>query len=135
MNGFNSKNYISRTKYSKIKSRQKKRIILLCICAAAVITFVTVLFLLPNTNPRVVEGVWVYDQHTKYEFDGSGSGCMCLENLHYEYAYKITNDKLILDFEDDAVHDCTYSFEMDGNTLTLVGGEGTVGGTYRLKKE
>ena len=30
--------------------------------------------------------------------------------------------------------DATYIYEVDGNTLTLLGKEGTVGGQYKLNK-
>ena len=41
----------------------------------------------------------------------------------------------MLDFEDEAVHDCTYTFTLNENELTIKGEDGTVGGTYRLTKE
>lgn len=80
------------------------------------------------------EGTWKYDEYTQYEFDGNGSGCMCLEDLHYEYTYTVNDNKLKLDFKDDSVHDCTYTFLIENTTLTLSGGEGTVGGTYVLQR-
>lgn len=80
------------------------------------------------------QGIWKYDEYTKYEFDGNGNGngCMYLEDLHYEYTYTVSNNELRLDFVDDSVRDRTYTFSIDRNTLTITGGEGTVGGTYKL---
>jgi hypothetical protein len=90
----------------------------------------------PNSStPDIISGTWVYDQYIKYEFDGQGKGCMCLENIHYEYSYKINDNILSMDFKNEAVHDCSYTFEVDGNNLTFVGGEGTTGGTYLLTKQ
>lgn len=81
-----------------------------------------------------LQGQWVYDEYTQYEFDGNGKGCMCLEDLHYAYTYTVDKNELYLDFEDDSLHDCAYTFTLNENKLVLVGGEGTVGGTYELYK-
>ena len=34
-----------------------------------------------------------------------------------------------------AARDCTYTFSVNDNTLTLTGGEGTIGGTYELHRQ
>ena len=39
-----------------------------------------------------------------------------------------------MDYENESVRDGTYSFSVENNTLTLIGGEGTVGGTYTLTR-
>ncbi|MBQ8255271.1 MAG: hypothetical protein IJY94_07210, partial [Clostridia bacterium] len=36
--------------------------------------------------------------------------------------------------ENESVRDGTYTFTVEDNTLTLIGGEGTVGGTYTLTR-
>lgn len=82
-------------------------------------------------------GVWHYDQYTEYEFDGKGKGCMCLDgNNHFEFSYKTEGNALYLDFILDYVTDCQYSYNIEGEKLTLVGGEGTaeVGKKYELTK-
>lgn len=105
------------------------------VAAVVTVIFIIIFALMTKSNLEIVKGTWVYDQYTKYEFDGNGNGYMCLENLHYKYTYGISDDELTLDFENDAVHDCIYTFEINDNTLTIIGGEGTVGGTYELTKE
>ena len=35
----------------------------------------------------------------------------------------------------EAARDCTYTFSVNDNTLTLTGGEGTIGGTYELHRQ
>ncbi|MFR7697186.1 MAG: DUF5640 domain-containing protein [Roseburia sp.] len=37
-----------------------------------------------------------------------------------------------MDYANESVRDSEYEFTVDGNTLTLIGGEGTVGRTYEL---
>lgn len=85
-------------------------------------------------NAHAKKTVMLYDQYTKYEFNGFGEGCMCLEDTHYEYSYTVDKNTVSIDFKNEAVHDCEYTFEVTDNTLTLVGGERTTGGTYKLDK-
>lgn len=80
------------------------------------------------------QGEWVYDEYTKYEFDGAGNGCMRLEDLHYPYTYTVDDNELKIDFEDDSVRDCSYTFQINDGTMIITGGEGTIGGTYKLYK-
>lgn len=39
-----------------------------------------------------------------------------------------------IDFVNESAHDATYEFSVKGDTLILIGGEGTIGGTYELTK-
>ena len=79
-------------------------------------------------------GVWQYNEYTKYEFSEDGTGCLCADDVHYEYTYKLSGKKVTIDFEKDIVRDCDYTYSVENNELTLVGGKGTDGGTYKLKK-
>ena len=107
----------------------------------AIIATVSIIFLKPSDTKNdpatadVLIGAWVYDQYTKYEFDGYGKGCMCLEDTHYKYFYEISGNTLSMDFENEEVHDCFYTFTVRDGQLTIIGGEGTSGGTYKLNKE
>lgn len=82
----------------------------------------------------VLAGKWNVDCTTFYEFDGDGKGALILPSKTYDFAYKIDNDQIHIDYENESVHDGSYTFKIDGNKLTLVGGEGTIGGTYELTK-
>lgn len=121
--------------------RRRCRNQMICIIIAFVLVFVVIIGIAIFKNRlnskdelRQFQGTWKYDEYTQYELDGNGNGCMCLEDLHYEYTYSVKDNELKLDFKDDSVHDCTYTFSMENSTLTLSGGEGTVGGTYELHK-
>lgn len=90
-----------------------------------------------NTNTELTV-VWYYDQYTEYEFDAEGNGSMCLDgNNHFEFTYKTEDNTLYLDFALDYVTDCQYKYTINGDKLTLVGGEGTaeVGKVYELTKK
>lgn len=130
---------------SRIKKRKKQYRIRKWIIFGCIITVLALLVLLickgcarKNDTDATIAGVWYYDQYTEYEFDGEGNGCMCLDgNNHFEFTYKAENGVLSLDFALDYVTDCQYTYTVDGNKLTLIGGEGTaeVGKIYELRKK
>ena len=82
----------------------------------------------------VLKGKWNLDGTTAYEFSGEGNGALLLPNVTYEFTYEIKKDKISIDYENESVRDGTYSFSVEDNTLKLIGGEGTVGGTYTLTR-
>lgn len=136
--------YSSRTavRQRRYRKRQRQRMIFVTSLAVVVIALIILsISLLSQKSDNkdsptmdVLSGVWVYDQYTKYEFNGYGNGCMCLDDVHYEYTYEIIKNTVQIDFENEAVHDCSYDFSVDENQLTIIGGEGTTGGTYSLIK-
>ena len=133
--------YNARIAARKRRQRQRMLTIVGLILVIAVIAVILIFLFKPSDTKNdpakadALSGAWVYDQYTKYEFDGYGKGCMCLSDTHYEYSYKINGNTLSMDFENEAVHDCSYTFSAKDNTLTIVGGEGTTGGTYTLVKQ
>lgn len=124
----------------KRKARQRK-IAVVSALALAVLALIIVLICKScageNYNNADLSGVWHYDQYTEYEFDGEGKGCMCLDSTnHFEFTYKAEDGTLYLDFALDYVTDCQYTYTVDGDKLTLIGGKGTaeVGKAYELTK-
>lgn len=126
----------------KRRRNHKRKIILISALVVALLVLVIVLLCKgcnenKSTNSELA-GVWYYDQYTEYEFDAKGNGCMCLDcNNHFEFTYKAEDDILYLDFALDYVTDCQYTYTVNGDKLTLVGGEGTaeVGKVYELTKK
>lgn len=130
----------------RIAKRRKQRVIrgkwIIIGCVFAVLVLIIVLICKGCTGGKDTDtdlvGIWHYDQYTEYEFDSNGNGCMCLDgDNHYEFTYKTEGDTLYLDFALDYVTDCQYTYTVDGDKLTLVGGEGTaeLGKVYELTKE
>lgn len=118
------------------KHRNENRgIVVLIILICCVFLGVTGLFLYLFREPDVLQGTWRYDQNTTYEFDGTRHGCMDLTTIQVEFTYKVKKDVVTLDFADDNLSDCVYEFHVNGDELTLEGGEGTSGGIYKLYKE
>lgn len=86
-----------------------------------------------ETDKGIV-GTWKYNEHIEYEFTDDGKGCLCQDDAHYHYTYKTDGDQLSMDFEANIVKDCVYTYTIVDNQLTLIGGEGTDGGTYKLNR-
>ena len=81
-------------------------------------------------------GTRVYDEHTQYMFEKDGTGKLIADDVAYDYVYFTKGEKLTIDFTEDIVRDCEYTFTIDDNgVLTLVGGDGTDGGIYMLNKQ
>ena len=78
-----------------------------------------------------LKGAWTLDESTSYEFDGQGGGTLRLPLGSYTFTYTVEENVVALDFADEAVADASYSFAIDGKTLTLDTNTGTV---YRLEK-
>ena len=130
--------YLSSKRMSAKKRKARRRkIAVVSVLALAVLVLIIVLICrgCAGGNYDNLSGVWHYDQYTEYEFDGEGKGCMCLDGTnHFEFTYKAEDGTLYLDFALDYVTDCQYTYTVDGDKLTLIGGKGTVGGTYTLTR-
>ena len=106
--------------------------------AAALIVIVVVIALIVkgcSGRTDALAGTWDFDGTTTYEFDGNGTGAMVLPSISYDFTYTIDGNKLVIDYSNESVHDSTYEFTVDGDILTMVGGEGTVSGTYKLTRQ
>ena len=122
----------------KKKKKQKQRRMLFVGAAAVLIVIVVVIVLIVkgcSGRTDVLAGTWDFDGTTTYSFDGEGSGAMVLHSISYDFTYTIDGNKLVIDYINESVHDSPYEFAVDGDILTMVGGEGTVGGTYKLTRQ
>ena len=120
------------------KKKQKQRRMLFGGAAAVLIVIVVVIVLIVkgcSGRTDVLAGTWDFDGTTTYSFDGEGSGAMVLPSISYDFTYTIDGNKLVIDYINESVQDSPYEFAVDGDILTMVGGEGTVGGTYKLTRQ
>lgn len=118
----------------KCKQRRLFGISAAVVAIALLVVLIIVVAKSCSTGGDVLSGTWALDGTTTYQFDGNGKGAMVLHVVSYDFTYTIDGNKLVIDYRNESVHDATYEFTVDGDTLTLVGGEGTIGGTYELKK-
>ena len=119
------------------KKKQKQRRMLFGGAAAALIVIVVLIVLIVkgcSGRTDVLAGTWDFDGTTTYEFDGNGTGAMVLPSISYDFTYMINGDRLVIDFANEILQDSTYTFLVEDGTLTMIGGEGTIGGTYELNK-
>ena len=119
------------------KKKQKQRRMLFGGAAAALIVIVVLIVLIVKCcsgRTDVLAGTWDFDGTTTYSFDGEGSGAMVLPSISYDFTYMINGDRLVIDFANEILQDSTYTFLVEDGTLTMIGGEGTIGGTYELNK-
>lgn len=134
--------YVSpKRKRAKKRKVRQRRMAVISVTVLAVLILIIVLIgkgcAGGNYDNVALSGVWKYDQYTEYVFDGEGKGCMCLDgNNYFAFIYKAKNGTLHLDFALDYVTDCQYTYSVEGDTLTLVGGEGTaeLGKVYELTR-
>lgn len=116
------------------RQNKRRRIVFITVLLIIVVTIVAIVIAITIKPSNELVGVWQYNEYTKYEFSEDGTGCLCADDVHYEYTYKLSGKKVTIDFEKDIVRDCDYTYSVENNELTLVGGKGTDGGTYKLKK-
>lgn len=115
------------------KQRQRKQLqFTIGILLILIVALVIVLASIHQQSP--IEGTWYMDEVTAYEFRNGGKGAMILPSAEYEFTYSITDNNLSIDFEYEGAKDAQYIFTINGNTLTLEGGNTTTQGTYVLSK-
>ena len=79
-------------------------------------------------------GTWAADENTGLSFGEDNKGKLIIPDEYYAFSYKIDKDQLSLDFVSSKATDGTYTASVSGDTLTLIGGKGTIGGTFELSR-
>ena len=130
--------YLSPTRKTAIKRRKRQRAVIVSLLALLFVVLIIVLICKGcSGRTDALAGKWDFDGTTAYEFDGKGVGTMVLPSVSYDFKYEINGNELYIDFINESVHDSTYSFTVQTNTLTLVGGNDTAvpGQVYELTKQ
>ena len=130
--------YLSPTRKTAIKRRKRQRAVIVSLLALLFVVLIIVLICKDcSGRTDALAGKWDFDGTTAYEFDGKGVGTMVLPSVSYDFKYEINGNELYIDFINESVHDSTYSFTVQNNTLTLVGGNDTAipGKVYELTKQ
>lgn len=130
--------YLSPTRKTAIKRRKRQRAVIVSLLALLFVVLIIVLICKGcSGRTDALAGKWDFDGTTAYEFDGKGVGTMVLPSVSYDFKYEINGNELYIDFINESVHDSTYIFTVQTNTLTLVGGNDTAvpGKVYELTKQ
>lgn len=115
--------------------RRQKNIMIISAVMLLIVIFALIIGLKScGTNPKLI-GLWKLDDTASYQFEKDGTGSMILSNSRYEFTFKIKGDSLYMDYEEEFLMDGSYFFQIEGDTLVLIGGEGTSGDTYELKRQ
>ena len=77
-----------------------------------------------GANAADIEGVWVLDNITSYEFDGKGRGVIHTA-MDFPFSYSAENGELNIDVDTDDARDCRYDYTIDGIILTMNRGDAT----------
>ena len=129
---------LSPKRKTAIKRRKRQRAVIVSLLALLFVVLIIVLICKGcSGRTDALAGKWDFDGTTAYEFDGKGVGTMVLPSVSYDFKYEINGNELYIDFINESVHDSTYSFTVQTNTLTLVGGNDTAipGKVYELTKQ
>lgn len=131
--------YQKKKQAERLRQKRQKRI-LAGTLAVVVILFIVGVFIFiksisGNSVPKELVGTWSMNQATEYIFEKNGTGTLHSGTSSYQFTFTVKDDVLSMDYDTDALKDCSYTFTVQEKTLTLVGGEGTIGGTYTLTKE
>lgn len=109
----------------------RKKTIFLITCVIVVVLTVVIICILSRSP---VQGKWTVDGVTTYEFRRNGTGTLILPSSEYEFVYSIKEDILYIDFDYEGAKDAQYKFTVEGDVLTMEGGNTTTQGTLTLKK-
>lgn len=120
----------------ELKMKQRIRCLII-ICFIIMIILIIVIFLKNKklfNNQDIIKGLWNIDGTTKYEFDGKGEGKMILPSSEYKFIYKITENEISIDFEDETAKDYMYTYSLNGDVLEFKGkSKGAL--DFELKRE
>ena len=100
--------------------------------AAALLSFAA--FLIGSMKADALKGTWGVDEITVYQFDGRGNDALVLPDSQFLFNYKISEDALHIDFKSENARDFDYVFTVDGDRLSLSGGEGANSITHILTR-
>lgn len=116
----------------RIQKQHRKRLMLLVSIFLLLTILITSIVYLSRDS---LTGTWHIDEVTAYQFNGRGKGALLLPGSEYEFTYKIEGNRLYIDFSYEGAKDAEYVFQVNGDTLTLNGGNATTKGEYVLTKD
>ncbi len=104
-------------KKTKKKFKTNILIMIVLLIIVLVLLFFIVKALLRPKNELL--GTWTTDGITIYQFDENDTGKMIASSREYEFTYKVSGDKLTIDFKNEKSADRTYDYSIEDDKLIL----------------
>lgn len=119
------------------RKQEKMMLSTIVIIAASIVLAISVWIGIGSKSSLAeeLEGLWIYDSVTSYEFDVDGHGMLHVQDRAFNFEYHVNGKTLTIDFEDEIVEDCEYKISFENEMLYMEGGKGTSGGVYELAKK
>lgn len=105
-----------------MKRKIKKRNVLLILAIIIVIVFF--IFKI-NSSKNIIIGTWKSDGGTIYEFKKNNHGVMKTFLSQYKFKYKIKDNILSIDFEDEKAIDTDYEYSCEKKKCIFKSDRGT----------
>lgn len=118
--------------------RKQEKILVTLIITVMVVLFVLIgVSFLSKDQVKMseIEGLWIFDSSTSYEFASDNTGIMHIGQQNYPFSYRLSRQLLKIDFDSESIYDCVYEISIDGDMMTIEGKKGTTGGVYELAKK
>ena len=90
-----------------------------------IITTLTIIYIRKNDINKIIIGAWTTPGGTLYIFNEDNVGIMRVPLSDYSFSYKIEDNKILIDFEDETAFDPTYEYVLEKDKLVLTGKNGT----------
>lgn len=103
------------------KFKIKKKVLIIGIIIIAIIA---ILLLISRITKNSFLGTWITDGGTIYEFKEKNVGVMKTSLSEYKFTYKIKDDVLSIDFEEENVIDTNYKYSFENNKCILTSDRG-----------
>lgn len=116
---------------TRICRQKRQHLTYVVVIGVLLMAMVGMVFLLAGDQ---LTGTWYMDDVTAYQFNGRGKGALMLPDSEYEFTYEVEDDILYIDFVHEGAKDAEYVFRVNGDVLTMDGGNATTRGEYVLRR-
>lgn len=98
---------------------QMKKKWIFIITIITILVFIGVFVFARNNRLDELNGLWEYDNNTKYEFNGKGNGKIIVPMENIEFTYTIKDNVVLVDFKSEKSTDTEYDFKVSKDSLEL----------------
>ena len=107
------------------KRKLKKKFLIIVTSLFALVAIISLIMILKKPSAPKIVGSWTTDGVTIYRFNKDNTGSLIVSLSEYEFTYKIDDNKIYIDFDNERSVDSTYEYTLEKDKLTLKGERGT----------